>query len=161
MPAAGLPTYFFDQDFPETLAWFGALALLYAAIAVGVLALARRRLVSRRLVAAVVVALAVFVLALTWFEAGALYLRSVPHGYGAQRERSDYDDYLAAAKALLGGVYASALAFAALLGYVAGRRQAAAVVALVVLGFFVISFPAVEFENACNLGDGVVWDASC
>ncbi len=163
--------YFVQQGFLGGLFRFVSLAVVYACVSVGLLALIRRQQWSPRgTVASLVastVALGLFAAAVVLFHGAALYFRSVPHGSGSQRHGEGYDRFVSTAGLALLAVYVGALVAAALIGYALGRLVAAegrvaAAIAVAALGsFMVMTFPLVEFGNACDVGRAFVLDSNC
>jgi hypothetical protein len=107
-----------------------------------------------RPIVAAAAALAVFLVALPLFEATVLDLRS-----GAERAGSrSRDDFVRSASLAFACIYLVVLAVALGLGRVLGRSwRAAAVSGALTLAFLAFSFRYVEFLNACNIGEPVVW----
>ena|ERR671918_1608659 len=90
----------------------------------------------------------------------------VPHGSGLERSESDFSAFVGWAEAAFLLLVGLVLAVGAALGYAAAPRSrsrrrfalASTVAALVV---FVRTLPLVEFLTACNVGESLVFDASC
>jgi hypothetical protein len=163
--------YFLEQGFLETLALSSGIAACYLALVTtaAVIAGPRLRLDSgRAFVLALALVLGLFVLLFTLFEAAALYLRHDPHGTGTERQGADREDFVSLAKAGFGALYVAVPLAAAGAGYAVARRlrsarpwRVAAAVTIAVVAFLALTYPFAEFENACNIGEGVVLEPSC
>jgi hypothetical protein len=135
----------------EEVAVFGALAVGYLLVVVGVFAATRRALPSKSFLAAVALALGTLVAALAIFHAVALDRR--PLGDSEERFEGFVDD----ARLVFLAVYSGALAIAFGAGSVlGGSLRRAALTALLVLLFMGASLPYVEFKNACDVGRTLV-----
>jgi hypothetical protein len=163
--------YFLEQGFLETLALGAGIAACYLALLTTATVIAGPRLrfdSGRAFVGASALALMFFVVAFTLFEAAALYLRYDPHGTGSERQGTDREDFVSLAKAGFGLLYVAVLLVAAGVGYAVARRlrsawpwRVAAAVTIAVIAFLAVTYPFAEFENACNIGEGVVLEPSC
>jgi hypothetical protein len=171
METTNFGSYFLEQGFLETLALGAGLAACYLALltTAAVIAGPRLRLDSgRAFVVASALVLALFVVVFTLFEAAALYLRYEPHGTGTERQGADRDDFVSLAKAGFGFLYVAVPLVAAAVGFAVARHlrsarpwRVAAAVTIAVIAFLAVTYPFAEFENACNIGEGVVLEPSC
>jgi hypothetical protein len=101
-------------------------------------------------IGAAAAALGVFLVVLGLFEAVVLDLRP--------QRIATRDDFVLLAKLAFAGVYLIVLAAAVGLGRVLGRSwTAAAGAGVVTIGFLTLTFRFVEFLNACNIGEPVLW----
>lgn len=163
--------FFIEQSFAEVFGWFVGVAAVYLLLFAALTLTFSRGRVSRRWVVTSLVAagivLTVFLVGLTLFEAAALYYRVTPPGEGIQRQGKDLASFYFQFKVAFVLLYASAIALAAAVGHFAGRRfagsgRAVAALTLVALfGFLLLTFPRVEFQNACDIGDSLFIEAHC
>jgi hypothetical protein len=170
MEAASFADYFVEQGFFSTFEHFARLAAAYFLVFAGVSLILLRRRPRRLVVTSLVTAgltLAAFLVGLTLFEAAALYYRYDPPGVGVQRSGEDNADFYFQFKVVFVLLYGGAIAFAALAGHLVGRRFAgsgrtvAAVAVAATAGFLLFSFPAVEYQNSCDIGDSLFIDRHC
>lgn len=145
----------FFEFFVEQEAWEGPLYLAPAAglylavVAVLAVVVARRvRVPLWQTIAAAGAALSALIVLLSVYEGVVLYLRSYP----------TRDEFLLSARLAFFGVYLAVLAAALGVGRVLGLswRAAAGSVALTLV-FLALTFRYVEFLNACNIGEPVLW----
>lgn len=163
--------FFAEQDFFEVLGLFAGLAAVYFTVFASVtLLLFRRRLTSRTLRAGLfagALGLGAFVVGLTLFEASALYFRSVPYGSGAHRTGADFETFVSRFELAFVALYVIAIVLTGLLSYAVGRRiadspgVAAALCVGALAGFLVVSLPAVEFVNSCDIGRSLFIESDC
>jgi hypothetical protein len=171
METTNFANYFFEQGFLETLALAAGIAACFLALLTTAAVISGPRLLfdsGRAFLAASALVLAFFVLAFTLFEAAALYLRFDPHGTGTERQGAERDDFVSLAKAGFVVLYVGVPLLAAGVGYGVARRlrsaqpwRVAAAVTIAVIAFLAVTYPFAEFENACNIGEGVVLEPSC
>jgi hypothetical protein len=162
--------YFVEQDFFSVFHHFARLAAAYFIVFAGMILILLRRRRRRFVVTSLAMAgltLAAFLVGLTLFEAAGLYYRYDPPGVGVQRSGEDLADFYFQFKVVFVLLYGGAIAFAALAGHLVGRRFAgsgrtvAAVVVGAMAGFLLFSFPAVEYQNSCDIGDSLFIDRHC
>lgn len=165
MVAASFPSYFLEQGFHWTLLFLAALAIVVLGVLAGALFLVRRRLglhVVSVLLLAAAIALLVAVVAITLYEAAALWYRSLPHGSGNERPAGGFEDFYSAAKVAFFGLYALLIGFAVAAAWVLGRMRTrsgglvAGTAGLVTGAYLVVTLPFVEFQNACDVGRSFV-----
>jgi hypothetical protein len=170
MEAASFADYFVEQGFFSTFEHLARLAAAYFLVFAGVSLILLRRRPRRLVVTSLVTAgltLAAFLVGLTLFEAAALYYRYDPPGVGVQRSGEDHADFYFQFKVAFVLLYGAAIAFAAVVGHLAGEslagsgRTVAAVAVAATAGFLLFSFPAVEYKNSCNIGDSLFIDRHC
>jgi len=156
--------YYVDQGFLGGLALFVLVGLSAATIYAGVaeLFLVRRwgPRAAHMSMLATAVSVVALVVALNLFHATALYLRS-------HRQGSDYDSFVSAAAVVFFSIYGVAFALSATFGALgaslsgAPRRRGAIATLVVTIAFASITYPAVEFGNACDVGRGFILKPSC
>ncbi len=165
--AVAFPRYFVEQGFVELALWCVSAAAVYGGVFTGVAA-AAARVAGRRMPSSaavgVLAGLAIFAAGVTLFEALALYYRYVPPGSGAQRAGPSLDVFYSASRVGFGVLYALVVGGSAAVAALLARRRRtrplrpALGAASAVLLFLAITFPAVEFENACNVGRALLVD---
>jgi hypothetical protein len=172
METTSFGEYFLEQDFLALLALSAGIAagylVLVSAAAAAVAGVRSHWTGARAFVLASALTLALFVVLFTLFEAAALYLRYDPHGTGTERQGADREDFVSLAKTGFALLYVAVPLAGAGAGYAAARRlrsarpwPVAAAVTIAIVGFLALTFPFAEFENACNIGEGVVLEPSC
>jgi MFS family permease len=172
MESTGFGEYFLEQDFLVLLALTAGIAAGYlVVVSGGAAALAGLRSHStgaRPFLLASAVTLALFVMLFTLFEAAALYFRYDPHGTGTERQGADREEFVSLAKTGFALLYVAVPLVGAGAGYAVARRlrsaqpwRVAAAVTIAVVAFLALTFPFAEFENACNIGEGVILEPSC
>lgn len=159
--AESFPSFFFQQGFHLTFGVLAAAALLCSAVAALAAFLSAR--IDSRFAGAVVtgvgVALLVTAVGITVFEALALWYR--PDGDGVTLRADDYRDWAHRGFFLL---YTTFVLLAIGGGWVLGHRRtrrgarAGLTVGAVIAIYLVVTFPFVEFLNACNVGAPIVLD---
>jgi hypothetical protein len=154
------PEYAFDHVL-DNLTILAIPSLVFLAAAAGVLFFLRRWLgapLATAILVGITAVLLVTVLGIALFEASALWYLSAPHGSGRQRLGGDFEDFYAVARLGFIALYGSLLLVALGSGWVLGRRwvgrgSAVAVATVVAIAaFLVLTFPLVEFMNACDVG---------
>jgi hypothetical protein len=152
--------YFFEQDSWDTFVFLGVPALVYMGILAALVPLLRLRFhgpPAKSFLAAVALSLLALVVGVTMFEATALYLRYLPHGTGRERHGSSLETFVFWAEVAFFALYALVLALAAGIGRaLLSWRLAGATVAATAV-FMLLSFPGVEFLNACDIGEPLLY----
>jgi hypothetical protein len=146
-------------------------SLVFLAVVAGVLFFLRRRLGvpdATAILVSVAGVLVVTVLGIALFEAAALWYRSVPHGSGHERQVGDFEDFYSLARGGFIALYASLVLVAVGSGWMLGRMlvnrgaAVAVVTGMAIVAFLVLTFPVVEFMNACYVGRSfLIDDVSC
>ena len=147
----------------------GAALVFAAVVAVASIVASRRigRPLARAFVLATTLAVAAFAAAVIAFEAAAQYLRFVPSGSGFERRGHDHAAFIAHAKVPFVALYLGALVVAAVVGWVLARAfrdrsgRVAVLTTAATASFMLLSLPAVEFMNACKVGEPFVLSPTC
>jgi hypothetical protein len=148
--------FFAADDFRADLFILASLAAGYMVIAIAVFAALRRSPPPASFVGAVALCLAALVIAVAVFHAVALDRR--PMG-GTQGEFERFVDH---ARLVFIALYAGTMAFAAALGGILGRSVRSALLTTGLIAVFMVaSFPFVEFQNSCDVGDSLFLSVSC
>lgn len=137
------------------LAWTGVLylvpvAVVYLVVAtVAAAALGRRgRIAPWPAIAGAAAAIAAALLLLAAYEEVVLDLRPAP----------TRDDFVLLAKLAFAGLYLAVVGLALAAGRrLGGSWRAAAVSVAITVAFLALTFRFVEFLNACNIGEPVLW----
>jgi hypothetical protein len=171
MQTPSFAQYFMEQGFLEILAMSAGIAAGYLVLTTAAAAVAGLRLhleATRPFAVASALTLALFVVCFTLFEAAALYLRYDPLGVGAERQGADREQFVSLAKMGFVVLYVAFPLIGAGTGYAVARRlqsvrpwRLALAVSISVAAFLALTFPAAEFENACNIGEPIVLESSC
>ena len=147
-----------------------AYALVFATVVAVVSIVASRRRgrpLARAFVLATTLAVAAFAAAVIAFEAAAQYLRFVPHGSGFERRCHDHAAFVAHAKVSFVALYVGALVVAAVVGWLLAHAlrvrsgRVAVLTTAATASFMLPSLPAVEFMNACKVGEPFVLSPRC